>query len=292
MKKREAVEAFRKRLTQIVESAETSRSAFARSAHLERSTLSQLLSPDNARLPRVETLLNIAVSQQVSVDWLLGLSQEGHLGADIMPQALEIAPTSLAPVDERLLAWHREAEGYKIRYVPTTLPDLLKTEDIIAYEFHDRQEATPDQRRVMRDIALDYQRRPETDMEVCQPLQDIESFARGEGNWRGLSREARRTQLAHMADLVDELYPTFRWFLYDGRAMFSAPLTVFGPLRAVLYIGQSFFVFNSTEHIRELTRHFDSLIRAARIQPPDVSHFLQRLLAELDAERRPAMASA
>jgi hypothetical protein len=42
-----------------------------------------------------------------------------------------------------------------------------------------------------------------------------------------------------------------------------------------------YFVFTSTEHIRELTAHFDSLIRAARIQPPDVAALVRKLAGEL-----------
>ncbi len=42
-----------------------------------------------------------------------------------------------------------------------------------------------------------------------------------------------------------------------------------------------YLVFNSTEHIQVLTRHFDDLIRAAVIQPPDVIDFLKGLLREL-----------
>jgi hypothetical protein len=41
-------------------------------------------------------------------------------------------------------------------------------------------------------------------------------------------------------------------------------------------------VFNSTEHIRVLNRHFDELIRSAVIQPTDIVGFLERLLAEVE----------
>jgi hypothetical protein len=43
-----------------------------------------------------------------------------------------------------------------------------------------------------------------------------------------------------------------------------------------------YLVFTGTEHIRVLTQHFDDLIRAAIVQPPDVATLLRRLLAELD----------
>ena len=124
---------------------------------------------------------------------------------------------------------------------------------------------------------LGYSRLPDTDMEVCCAAQVIEEFARGEGIWRGLQRAARTRQLDTMIRLVEELYPTFRWYLYDGLTCFSVPLTIFGPLRAAVYMGQMYFVYTTSEHIRVLTRHFDGLIRVASVQPPDVVTFLRDL---------------
>ena len=80
---------------------------------------------------------------------------------------------------------------------------------------------------------------------------------------------------------LDELYPTLRWFLFDGLRHYCVPLTIFGPQRVAVYFGNMYVVFNSTEHIRELTRHFDNLIRAAMVQPPDVGTFLEGLLPEV-----------
>ena len=37
-----------------------------------------------------------------------------------------------------------------------------------------------------------------------------------------------------------------------------------------------YFVFTSTEHIRELTHHFENLIRAARVQPNEMADHLRR----------------
>src|SRR3546814_18994843 len=84
-----------------------------------------------------------------------------------------------------------------------------------------------------------------------------------------------------MADLLEELYPTFRWFLYDGLQRYSVPITIFGPLRAAIYVGQMYLVFQSTEHIRTLTENFDGLIRGAVAQPPEVPNHLRRLRAAL-----------
>lgn len=280
--RRETVGIFRQRLEEVITRSGMSRSAFAARIGVDRSTLAQILSPANNRLPRAETLAAIAASQQVSVDWLLGLSQEGPLTADIINQPLEIAPGAHSPADARLTQWHAEAAGYKIRYVPATLPDLLKTEETIRYEYRDYVEPIPESRIEAAIARLENVRRPESDMEVCSPVQSVESFARGEGIWREFPAPARRRQLEQMIRLADELYPTFRWFFYSGTSRYSVPITIFGPRRAAIYVGHMFLVFNSTEHIRILTAHFDDLIRAAVIQPHEVVGFLRGLRAELE----------
>lgn len=280
MDRRETVRIFRQRLADVIVRAGGSRSAFAERIGVDRSTLAQVLSEANDRLPRAETLAAIAADQQVSIDWLLGLSQDGPLAPAIIEQPLTIEPGGHSPADERLTRWHAEAAGYKVRYVPSTLPDLLKTEELIRYEYRDYVGPIPESRIEAAHARLANQRRPETDMEVCSSVQSVESFARGEGIWRDLAAPARRAQLEWMITLIDELYPTFRWFLYDGVRRFSVPLTVFGPKRAAIYVGHMYLVFNGTGHIRVLTEHFDNLIRAAIVQPPKVSALLRRLLAE------------
>ena len=281
MDRRDFLEQFRERLETVIAESGMSRSAFATEAGMDRSTLSQLLSAANDRLPRVETLASIAARWQVSIDWLLGLSQQGQLGADIMEEQISIRRDALSAADEMLLEWHREAIGYKIRYVPSSIPDLLRAEDVARYELGYFATARPEQAIEKAAVRLEYQRRPETDMEACSSLQSISGFARGEGIWRGLDRDARRRQLDHMIELVEELYPTFRWFLFDGLQRFTIPVTIFGPLRAAVYVGQMYIVFNSTEHIRTLTQHFDDLIRGAVIQPTDVPTYLRTLKDEL-----------
>jgi transcriptional regulator with XRE-family HTH domain len=276
------VQVFRERLGQVIERSGLNRSAFAARTGLDRSTLSQLLSETNDRLPRAETIAAIAMKQSVSVDWLLGLSQEDQLGTNIVTESLEIAAGGGAPEDERLVRWHAEAVGYKVRYVPTTLPDMLKTEGTIAFEFSSQGGTIRDTQIDQAVKRLAYTRRPETDIEACASVQSVEAFVRGEGIWRSIPEETRAAQLDHMIALVGELYPTFRWFLFDGLQRFTVPYTVFGPTRAIIYVGGMYFVFNSTEHIRVLIRHFDELIRAAVVQPPDVALWLAKLRADLE----------
>lgn len=280
MDREEVVALFRERLQETIEAAGESRAAFAERAGLDRSTLSQLLSPENKRLPRSETLLNIARTTQLSVDWLLGLSQTQQLAAEFVGEAPEIAPGAASPLDERLRRWHADAIGYKIRYVPSTLPDLLKTDTVIQYEFEGFGDRITDMQRDEAEARLAYSRKPETDIESVSSFQSISLFANGEGIWGDLPKEARREQLEQIAHLADELYPTFRWFLYDGLRNFAAPFTVFGPKRAALYLGGMYFVFTATEQVRVLSRYFDQLIRDARYQPTDIVSYVEQLLSE------------
>ncbi len=275
--KRETQERFRERLREAIDRSGLSKTAFAQRVGTDRSTLSQLLSDGATRLPRAETIAAIARISQTSVDWLLGLTQEGQLGADVVDEAVAIEHGAGSPADARLQRWHAEAAGYKIRYVPSTVPDLLKTQEVIRYEFRATEPTPPEVRIEQAEARLAYSRRPETDMEVCSSVQSVESFARGEGIWRKLPIGARRAQLDVMAEILDELYPTFRWFLFDGLERFAAPLTIFGPMRAAVYLGNMYLVFNSTEHIRALTDQFDSLIRIATVQPHETKDLVFKL---------------
>jgi transcriptional regulator with XRE-family HTH domain len=269
---------FRERLEAVVQRSGLSRGEFAEQNQLDRSTLSQLLSSANRRLPRAETLAEIASTQQVSIDWLLGLAHAGPMQAEMLQEQTSFAENALSYNDERLIGWFEEARGYKIRYVPSTIPDLLKTEDVIRYELAHYVASRPEQKIETAAARLAWTRGPESDLETCNSLQAIESLARGEGIWRGLPHAQRVAQMEHMIGLTDELYPTLRWFLFDGLQRYAAPVTIFGPQRAALYLGQMYLVLTSTEHVRTLTRHFDDLIRGAVVQPNEISDYLAELL--------------
>jgi len=271
------VRLFRERLLAVMARSGLNQSAFASQAGIDRSTLSQILSPANDRLPRLESVAAIARLGQVSLDWLLGLREVEEAEPGLISEALRFEQDALSPVDERLVGWLEEAAGYKIRHVPVTFPDVLKTEAVIEYEYARFLALSPPRRIEITQSRLDYLRRPETDMETAMPAQVMESFARGEGRWRGIPAETRRAQIDHLIALCEELYPRFRWFLFDGLALYAAPITIYGPLRAALYIGQSFLVLHQREHIRSLIGHFDHLLRAAAIGPREMPDHLRRL---------------
>lgn len=277
MDRREVSRIFRVRLTEVMARAGLSRSALARRVGIDRSTLTQLLSKDMARMPRADTVAAIAAELKVSLDWLLGLNHVEKLGADILHESMQVTPSAQAPVDNQLVRWFEEASGYKIRYVPTTLLDLAKTEEVLQHEYRFFRAREPGRAITSSKEKLEHFRLPETDMEVCMPRQSLETFAQGTGVWRTLAASARRHQLDRLIEVVEELYPGLRMYLFDGLTHYSAPYTIFGRQRVALYVGQIYLVFNTTEHIAVLNRHFDDLVRAAVVQPTDIGPFLREI---------------
>ena len=266
------------RLDQAIRRSGLGRGAFAERAGVDRTTLAQLLSPGTTRRPRLETVAAIAAAHDLSIDWLVGLSNVGPVEAELVVQQMSFETPGPTPTDERLLGWLTDAAEYKIRYVPATVPDLLKTDELIRFER--RHAIRPDATQTTIDTTaarLAWARHPDTDMECCSSFQSLTSLAHGDGVWSRLPLAARRSQLDHMIELVDELYPTFRWFLFDGSRRYAAPLTVFGSQRAALYLGRLYLVLTSVEHVRTLSRHFDSLIRDAEHQPSAIERYLIRL---------------
>ena len=277
MDKRDLSDLFRERLKTLIQRSGVNQSGFAAAVGIDRSALSQLLSGASTRLPRAETLLNIASEHRVSLDWLLGLSQDEGVTSEIR-ESLEIEE-GFGAFDRTLLArWHAEAAGTKIRYVPAGIPDLLRTDALIEYEAelaNRSREAQADETQ----YRIDYNRRPETDMEVCMPRHTLDVFARGFGIWDRFPAADRVEQLAHMARLLDDLYPSFRLYLYDGRMRYSVPYTIFGAQRAAIYAGDMYLVLNATQPIRRLTRHFDNLIRAADVNAHEAAAHARSLMA-------------
>lgn len=275
MDKRDLSGLFRARLAELVARSGSNQSHFATGIGIDRSALSQLLSDGSARLPRVETLLNIAERHAVSLDWLLGISHDPGLTGELRP-SFEMEDGGDDQGRSLLMTWHAEAAGSKIRYVPARIPDLLRTPEIIAFE---ADAAHQDAKAQANETAfrLDYNRQPGTDMEVCMPQETLEAFAQGRGMWNGLAREVRAEQLQHMARLIRELYPSFRLFLYNEKEKFSVPYTIFGSQRAAIFVGRMYLVLNNADSIRKMQRHFDDLIRFTRVHAHESADYVRSL---------------
>jgi transcriptional regulator with XRE-family HTH domain len=272
--KRARAAGFRARLRDALADSGLSQAAFARATGVDRSTISQLLSDEGARLPNAQVVAEAARVCGVSADWLLGLSDRPERAVDLLANALSVTEAPRALIDEQIFAWHREARGYKIRHVPAGLPDMLKTEALLIWEYTPHLGRTARQAIGASEDRLAWMRRSGSDYEIAMPLYEIESFARGEGYYRGLPAETRRSQLDQLIALADQLYPRLRLSFYDARQLFSAPITVFGPLLAVLYLGRNYLAFRDAERIDAFTTHFDLLIREAHVTSREVPGWL------------------
>ncbi len=245
--------------------AGTSQSALARAIGVDRSTISQILSADGPRLPNAHVVGACASALGVSTDWLLGLSDRPESAAELLASSLTLTEAPRALVDERIFEWHQEAAGYKIRHVPAALPDMLKTRAMLEWEYAPHLGRTADQAIGASEDRLHWMRQARSDYEIALPLHELESFVRACGYYAGLPRETRLEQIDRFLDLADQLYPRLRVYLFDARRLYSAPVTVFGPLLAVFYAGGHYMAFRDRDRIETFTLHFDRLVREAEI---------------------------
>lgn len=265
MNKRDRARVFRERFDAAIRASNSSRSALARATGFDRSTLTQILNSDDARLPNVHLAAQCAEALGVSADWLLGLSDRHERAADILSASFQLKRAARTPADEFIQSCYREAAGYKIRYVPAALPDVLETVEVLEHEYQAFLGKTPEQAIASMRDKLEHIREPGTDVEICVRIDVLETFARGEGYWRGLSAAARRRQLDHIAAMCAEYYPSLRLYLFDAKKIFSAPVGIYGPLLATVYVGQFYMVFRDRQQVLAFTRHFDQLVCRAEI---------------------------
>lgn len=279
--KRDRAQLFRERLAKAMEQSGMNQSALARQIGVDRSTVSQLLAPQTTRLPNAQVVGECARSLGVSADWLLGLTELPELAADLIAAAMTMTAAPRALVDEQIFAWHKEAAGYKIRHVPAGLPDMLKTPDLLRWEYSPELGRTTEQAIGASEDRLNYMRSARSDFEIAIPLHEVSSFAFGEGYYRGLSAQLRLQQIDRILALHRQLYPAVRITLFDARRLYSAPITVFGPLLAVIYLGRNYLAFRDPDRIAALTTHFNQLVREADITDRDIPAHLMQLREQI-----------
>ena len=281
--KRRVAATFRDRLSAALMTSGMSRAALARAVGVDRSSVTQMLAEGDTSMPGGHVVAACAQALDVSADWLLGLSNRPEQAGALLDSSLSISETGRATgLDDQIFAWHREAEGYKIRHVPATLPDMLKTNAMLRWEYAPVTHRRPDAAIDAAAERLDWMRLSESDYEIAIAMHELESFARAEGYYTGLSAEIRRAQLDWLLEIYTQFYPSLRIFLFDARQLWSAPVTVFGPKMAVIYLGQHFLAFRDRDRVRTLSQHFDWLVREAAISARTVPDHLRALRAALD----------
>lgn len=279
MDKRDRSAIFRQRLDAAMQRAAISRSKLARETSVDRSTIGQLLKDDQPRLPNAQLAADAASALGVSTDWLLGLTDRPERPGDIVAAAIALSPAERGAADAQLLAWHREAAGYKVRHVPATLPDILKSERMLDWEYAQvhQQDSGPAIDAMHGQLA--WLKSGVSDYEIALPLHELHALAQGVAYYQNLDEEVRREQLRLIAGLCREMFPRLRLFLFDARRVFSAPVTVFGPRLSIVYIGQFYLAFREAERVRSIIDHFDWLVREATVDARDVADHIDGLLA-------------
>ena len=275
MDKRERAETFKQRLDDAVTRAGWTQSRLAEISGLDRSTVSQLLSADQPRLPSGQALAEIASALQVSADWLLGLSNHRGAASEILEQAVQMTEVPRHPVDEQVEAWTAEVVGAKIRHVPAGLPDVFKTDEVLTFEYQTAVRRTPEQAIRDSEAQMAMMRRLETDTEIALPVQMVDSFVAGHWQWQGLPAAARRRQLEIMAGALDDFYPAVRFTAYDLKERYSVPFSVYGYRRVAIYVGQRYLAFTAPRYVQLMARHFDDLVRAAVVQGHEAADWLR-----------------
>ena len=271
MDKRILAKEFKKRLAQVVASHAEGRADFMRAVGIDRSALSQFLSVETDRLPRAETLHRIAAVTGVSADWLLCLENAPE-GRQEVAQSVQIEKETQADGSTPLDQWRNEAAGFKLRSVPSTLPDIIS----LAPDA-DRSNNLTDARGAGVENVLERISLSDMDVEIAMPIQTLQDLSDRTGLWRDSTAEQSRQQLSHMARICEQHYPALRLHVYDGTKSFSAPFTVFGNQRAALYIGDAYLVVSSPEQVRGLARQFDRLVRRAVVGSEKIHEVLFEL---------------
>lgn len=279
--KRSRADLFRERLAQGMAARGLTQSALARAVGVDRSTVSQLLGEGSARLPNAQVAAECASALGVSADWLLGLTDRPQRLEDLLTTALTVTEAPRALIDETIFGWHREAAGYKIRHVPATLPDMLKTRAVMEWEYAPQLGAEAEPAIAASEERMAWMRQARSDYEIALPLHELAAFTRAEGYYAGLPATVRLAQIDRFLDLHVQLYPALRLYLFDARRVFSAPVTVFGPLLAVVYLGRHYLAFRDQDRVASVSRHFDWLIREAAVGAREVPDHLRMLRAQI-----------
>jgi transcriptional regulator with XRE-family HTH domain len=274
--KRDRAPVFRTRLAEAMAARGITQAELARQTGVDRSTISALLQ-SGTRLPNAQLAADCARALGISADWLLGLSGRPEPIADLLAASLTLTEAPRALIDERIFAWHQEAAGYKIRHVPATLPDMLKIRAMVEWEYTPQLGRSADQAIGAFEDRLQWMRGAGSDYEIALPRHELTAFATASGYYEGLPAELRLQQLTHLIALCDQLYPSLRICLFDARKLFSAPVTVFGPQLAVIYLGRHYLAFRDSARVETITQHFDFLVRESEVGARDMPGFLRSL---------------
>ncbi len=275
MKKEEISSIFQKRLLESFKKQEMNPTVFCRKYKIDRTTFVQLLSSNTHRLPRADTIIQIAQALNVSTDWLLGLSTEQEMGIDILSSAVQKVKTNDAPTAEYLWKkWHLDAKDNKVRTVPVTIPVPLKTERFFIEEYAPiigNKQAKKEYKKLL-DVPGEY--------EVAFPVQTLMDLRDQTGMFRNFSKETCIKQLEYIAQRNTNLYPVGRFYLFDLTETYVPSFTIFGYSKAAIYLDEKYLVYNAREYVLFLRDIFNNIIRSSVVRPHELTDFIYKDLLQ------------
>ena len=116
---------FRERLNEAMQAQWLNRSTLAERAGVDRSTVSLLLSEQQAGLPSGHVVADLAAALNVTTDWLLGLTTTTRAPGEILRESLQVAERPPGRNDANIERWLQEAGDAKVE----EFPDLLHPND-------------------------------------------------------------------------------------------------------------------------------------------------------------------
>lgn len=275
---------FQARLRNTLKSAELSQAKLADLIGSDRSTISQILSEQSTRVPSAHLVAQIAEALGITSDWLLGLTDRPERPTELIAAHMSVTEALRSPYDEQIAQWLDESVGYKVRHVPATLPDMLKTEALQRWEYQDSFAKTPAQAVRATEDLVSWIGTSGSDYEIAFPVHELTSFALGQGYYASLPQAVRIEQLLHIRAVHKLLFPRLRITLFDAQTVYSAPITVYGPQRAALYIGRYHFAFREKEQINRLIEHFDWLVREAVVDSKEIEQYITDLITQIESQ--------
>lgn len=281
MEKRALSTLFRDRLHEAFGNTGKSISAFCRDNGVDRTTFSQLLSSEYSRLPRADTVAVLANALNVSADWLLGLSQDYQRGVDILESSVTFTDDKEEVFMQTWIDWCQEISRGKLRHVPVTLPDIVKTNDFLFHEYIPvlgEEEAKKSIDTVKENL---YLTNMPSDYEMCASTQSITDFIAGTYIYSDFPKKVRKEQIEYMIEVVKDLYPRFRLHLYDSREIISVSFGIFNDKKVALYDDGSYLIYNWKTHVEYFEDKFDSMIRRATVHPHEITDWLEEQLKSM-----------
>lgn len=265
---------FSERLREVMTERGSTLAHVAYTTKISKAALNRLFSEDIRKLPDAYTLIRLARTLDVSVDYLLALSFQG-IESDMAFAAEFIADAfnkSNYFYEEIFLS---QTNGYFI-YVCDTLPELLKTPAILEAELGCRDTAAAYGNRMwtLRKIADEgaYNGIVLIDVSVMRQL------ITATGRYAGIPVSQRKKQIAVIDDFLKRQTPTVTSAVVDYRVAGLSQMFLATPCRVVSRLGDGYVSAVNMDLYRHLRR---KALQACR-DAPSVDAFLD---AEWQAPR-------